>query len=237
MIKIYSLIDPIDGLIKYVGKTKGSLKRRLQNHECSARRSKVRTLNNNWIKGLLVSGLTPSIQLIEEVVEDVWEEREKYWIVEYKQRGFILKNMTIGGDRGGDWSGKQHTEETKKKIAIANTGEKNGFYNKTHSEGHKQTLKNLGKERVSQLHTPEVRLKLSNHIKTETHRKNISKANSNNSKLNKQVIQINKITNEPIKIWKSIKEAAANNKTHEPLISAVCRGKNYSAGGFKWSYL
>ena len=45
MITIYTLTDPRDGLIKYVGKTKEKLRRRLQCHESDARNKKVRNLN------------------------------------------------------------------------------------------------------------------------------------------------------------------------------------------------
>lgn len=42
-------------------------------------------------------------------------------------------NVAEGGMHGGlGMIDKQHTEETKRKISIANTGYKNGFYGKTH---------------------------------------------------------------------------------------------------------
>jgi NUMOD3 motif len=55
------------------------------------------------------------------------------------------------------------------------------------------------------------------------------------SKLNsKKVIQIDKITKTPIRLWDSIKDAQETLNVHH--ISECCRSKQKSAGGFIWCY-
>lgn len=62
--------------------------------------------------------------------------------------------------------------------------------------------------------------------------------NETKQKLSKIVIQIDKETNEPIKEWQSVTEAAKQLGICLNNISACCRGVNRhkSAGGYKWKY-
>ena len=62
--------------------------------------------------------------------------------------------------------------------------------------------------------------------------------NETKQKLSKIVIQIDKETNEPIKEWQSLTEAAKQIGICLSNISACCRGVNRhkSAGGYKWQY-
>jgi len=236
MITIYTLTDPRDNLVKYVGKTKSTLKKRLQSHESDARTRKVRNLNINWIKNLLDNGLHPIIEELESVSEFEWEQAEIFWINQIRVWGFQIKNMTIGGDRGGDWTGKHHTVETKLKIGKANTGKNNGFYNKTHSELHKDKLRNLAKNRSGRKLSEDSIKKMKSHIKTENHRKKLSSALLNNPKLVKKINQISP-DGEIVKTWSSIKSAAESIGKDSSLIVAVCKGKRKTAYGFSWKYV
>ena len=58
--------------------------------------------------------------------------------------------------------GKHISEETRKKISLAQKGEKNGFYNKHHSEETKRKLSEIGKRRIV---SEETRKKISEGIK------------------------------------------------------------------------
>jgi group I intron endonuclease len=99
MNKIYALKDPISDDIRYIGKTKNDLKKRLYEH-CTIRNLKEKNHKNNWIKSLLKLNHRPVIILIEEVVDSDWQEREIYWIEFYKNIGNNLTNGTNGGDGG-----------------------------------------------------------------------------------------------------------------------------------------
>ncbi len=86
--KIYKLIDPITFEIKYIGVTVQKLQNRLNQHKHEALHFK-KTHKRHWLKKLYDSGYIPIIELIEEVEESIWEEKEIYWINYYG-----LENLT-----------------------------------------------------------------------------------------------------------------------------------------------
>lgn len=108
--KIYTLTDPRDGLIKYVGYTTKTLEKRLTGHLNPAT-LKNKSKKNSWIKSLKKQRLIPIIELIDEVKDyNFWE---CHYISLYKSWGFPLTNGTPGGDgRHGPLS-----LETRKKIS------------------------------------------------------------------------------------------------------------------------
>lgn len=117
---VYSLSDPRNGLVKYIGITKNP-KERLRKHLSQ----KNVTLKNNWVKSLLSNGVTPIMTLVDSSIDrESINEKEKQWIIKYREWGCDLKNMTNGGDGGDTFSGKHHTEEAKNKISLANKGRK-----------------------------------------------------------------------------------------------------------------
>jgi hypothetical protein len=95
-IKIYTLKDPIFNKIRYVGKTKYTLKQRLAKHLVT----KEKNYRGNWIRSILKQNLVPIIELIEEIKEEKWVFWEKYWISQFKTWGFNLVNATEGGESG-----------------------------------------------------------------------------------------------------------------------------------------
>ena len=116
---IYTLKDPTDGLIKYIGKTKDvekRLKRHLSNWSLN---SEPWTRKNKWLKWLKNSEMSPIIEILDTGNENNINDLEKYWIAQFKCWGFNLKNGTIGGD-GVDWTGKKHKESTKKLLRCGN---------------------------------------------------------------------------------------------------------------------
>lgn len=151
MVKIYLLKDPDTNKIKYVGKTVQKLKYRLSGHISASKRRRTSYVNC-WIYSLIKNNKKPIIELIEEVSQDIWEEREKFWISYYKD----LCNHQIGGGHGNfgislskqhrkniskslrgksrdketrnkiskGHKGKKLSEETKRKLSILNKGKK-----------------------------------------------------------------------------------------------------------------
>ena len=147
MIKIYTLRHPLTNEIKYVGKTKGTLKNRWYSHISNYKLSKEKSYKNSWIVSLKKENLKPTIELLDEVPENEWEFWEKYWISQFLQWGFKLTNMTKGGEgsNGGKGSlGYKHTEETKRNISIANSKPKNQeWINKVANSMRKTVAKNI----------------------------------------------------------------------------------------------
>jgi len=121
MVKIYSLIDPINNNIRYIGKTITPLNERLKVHINQSKKAIKPTHKEAWIKSLILKGERPIIKLIEEVEIEKWVEREIYWIKHYPK----LTNISIGGD-GGNLGGK-HTNENLKRLSI-NAKNIKGFY-------------------------------------------------------------------------------------------------------------
>ena len=95
VVYIYSLKDPRDYQIKYIGKTI-DIDRRRKEHNQIHRNKKSK--KNSWIIHLIKNGMQPIMEVLEECKELDWVERERYWIRYYNELGFNLKNMTLGGE-------------------------------------------------------------------------------------------------------------------------------------------
>ncbi len=98
MVKIYGIICPIIGEVRYIGKTDQDLRRRLTNHLSDARKN-AENHRQRWIRKCLNIGLLPSIFLLEEVpAGQCWQEREIAWIARAIELGYRLTNQTTGGE-------------------------------------------------------------------------------------------------------------------------------------------
>jgi hypothetical protein len=79
-------------------------------------------------------------------------EAEKFLIAFYgrKDNGTgCLRNLTDGGEWGGYWTGKTLSAEHKEKDRLANLGEKNGFFGKQHTA---ETKAKIAKANSSWVH-------------------------------------------------------------------------------------
>jgi hypothetical protein len=94
---IYGLVCPLEGEIKYIGKTKGDPDARLRQHINVAHKKKHLGGKNLWIRSLHKEGHVPLVKILEECEGDSWLEREKYWI-KYFSEGMFLFNVTPGGE-------------------------------------------------------------------------------------------------------------------------------------------
>lgn len=92
---IYSLEYP-EGNIKYIGKSDNP-KDRLRNHLIDAKNFTV-THKLAWLNGLFKKGLSPVLNIIDEVSQEEWPFWEIHYISLYKSWGFNLTNSTEGGD-------------------------------------------------------------------------------------------------------------------------------------------
>lgn len=116
-IKIYTLQDPITKQIRYIGKTKNTLNKRLISHIFD----KANNHKTCWIKSLKLQNLLPIIDLLDEVEEENWEFWEIYYISLFKTWNFKLTNSTEGGAGMYKYN---VTNETKKKLSISNKNRK-----------------------------------------------------------------------------------------------------------------
>lgn len=110
--RIYALIDPISGLVKYIGKTVQPLNRRLYYHILDSKKYNYR--NAQWIKFLSKSYLRPEIKLVEECAEN-WAEREKFWINHFR----AICDLTNDTDGGEGALGGIVSQESREKISAS----------------------------------------------------------------------------------------------------------------------
>ena len=107
---IYTLTDPRDNKIKYIGKT-NNIDKRLYRHLSE---NNTNSKKSNWINNLKINNLKPIIEVLDTGSVEEINKMEIYWISQFKTWGFELKNFTNGGD--GGWDDKKHTELSKEKM-------------------------------------------------------------------------------------------------------------------------
>ena len=204
IVYIYSLKDPRDYQIKYIGKTI-DIDRRRKEHNQIHRNKKSK--KNSWIIHLIENGMQPIMEILEECEETNWVEREMYWIQYYKEFGFDLKNMTLGGESNG---GYVFTKEDRLK--------------QSKSQKLRHEIKPFSKE---------TRKKLSEKAKETLNGLDNLKLGSKTCQV--PIIQKTK-EGEIIKEWKSLQQAADELEIERSNISHCLRGRIKTSGGFKWEY-
>ena len=98
----------------------------------------------------------------------------------------MLKFVTRGEHNRLHNAGKHHSDETRRKISEAKTGEKNPFYGKHHSEEVRKKMSESHKSKNHPMygkhHSEDTRRKMSESLKgrtfSEEHRRKISEANT-----------------------------------------------------------
>lgn len=122
---VYTLTDPIDLLVKYIGVTSRP-KRRFREHIADMNS----TLKCTWIKKLKLLGLSPIYDEIDETDTENFKLIEQYWISQFKTWGFPLKNMTDGGEGSYGvipWNKGlngcyKHTDKAKEQMSLSRKG-------------------------------------------------------------------------------------------------------------------
>lgn len=114
-VAIYTLSDPRNGAVRYVGVTTRTLTARLRGH-LRYRGNDHRTA---WVQSLVRLGLAPAIAEIDRVPIEERGAGEQRWIDHYRSQGADLTN----GTRGGLGSpGYLHTAEARARMSAAKRG-------------------------------------------------------------------------------------------------------------------
>lgn len=118
---IYYLLDPITKEIRYVGKAVNINRRKCEHLAPS--RLKEKCHRNSWIKSLLEQDLKP-IMVIKIATKNITElgQLEKDEIKNLRSKNVNLTNHTEGGEGVVGYKWGHHTEESKRKISLANKG-------------------------------------------------------------------------------------------------------------------
>lgn len=212
---IYTLNDPYNDEIRYVGKT-DNLCKRLNEHIRKSNLSK--THKNNWIQHLLKNGKTPTIEILDIVPKNEWTFWEIYWIDLLKSWNINLTNIAYGGI-GGDSGEVTRMKISEKLKGIVRSKETIEKYRISHLN--KKHL-NITKKKMSLNHTG-----LGNPM--------FGKTRTESSKTYRKVIQLDIFSN-PIKEWNGLSIASKELKINRCTISDVCNNRKKTAGGYKWKY-
>lgn len=117
IVYIYSLRDPRDNALRYIGKTTNP-KRRWHAH-CKDFRTGHK---DRWLKQLNSIGLKPIMEIVETIENSNdldWQDRERWWIKSSMEAGHPLTNLDSGGN-----SGMEKSAETRAKLSTIFTGRK-----------------------------------------------------------------------------------------------------------------
>lgn len=227
---IYTLKDPRDQQIRYVGKA-NNISQRYKAHLNNS--NNPTSHKNNWIALLKHLGLKPIMEIIEIVPIEEWIFWERYWISQFKTWGFDLTNHKDGGD------GPTFGNRTSFKY------------------GHIPWNKNKGNIKICKICSSEFKSQLSSgrntcskpcstKLKKETPNKGRFSKNKvpwNKGKKglklrpDKNVHQYSKDKQKFIKTWKTAKEASIILKINEDGIGQCSRNKSKSSGNFWWTYI
>jgi hypothetical protein len=217
-IKIYGLIEPITNEIKYIGKTKQELSKRLYAHIHESKNSN--TKKNKWIKSLTNKNLKPKIEEIDIVSESNWEFWEQYWISQFKAWGFELKNTDEGGKgQSSEFMKKNNPmfkKENREKISKSLQGN-------TFAKGFK--------------HTEETKNKVKkNHARFWSNKKRSQRTIDKISETKSKPIFQFELNGDFIKKFNSVKEAILETKSDRATLYRCLNKQTKKCKGFIWSW-
>lgn len=246
--KIYSLSCPITNEIRYIGFTsRESLQKRFSEHITPSALVKSNK-KNNWIKSLLKKNLKPIIEFVDDCTESNWQERESFWIYQFKAWGFKLLNETYGGE--GTLGYKQSDTHkmmlwlaNKNKIISSETKLKMSDSAKLRKHSEKTKLK-IGLIRKGKYHSEETKLQMSNSAKGKT----VSEETRAKMSLIRKGVKLKFAPKKgkkvimysleliPLEKFDKIILAEKSTGISATSINNNLKNKTKSAGGFVWKY-
>ncbi len=228
----------------YVGKSL-NIFIRIKNHKISITSNKKKYFFINALKKYGWNGFDISIlEQYDQIENNVLLEIEAYYIRKYDstnpKKGYnIFKKSTGTGCF-------KHSEESKKKMSetskkTAKRGKDHWLFSIPRTQETKEKMSQAKKGKYNGINNPNYGKKISE--KSRTKMKNTKANNPQDFSFKfKPVKQINPNTKEIVNIYKSITEAAGNNKEKISSISIVCNNriingyKRQICNGFKWEF-
>lgn len=234
MTTIYTLTDPMDNQVKYIGQTKNPCRRL-----CEHLREKTLTKKNNWIKSLQKKGYNPIFEVLDEVEEKDANFWEIYWISQFRTWGFKLKNGTIGGDKPPVKYGNENVfkrPDIAKRIQKMNKDRKGKTLDEIYGKEKAEELRIMKSKRMSGENNPIYGKKRSEKTKQKISEANSGKKNGNYGKKlseehKQKLIAVNKgkILSEETK--QKIRESAIGRKMSKETINKISTASSGSSNG------
>ena len=245
---IYCITNEIDGRL-YIGQTKDPYKR-WNRHLGYARHQNYKSKGDLYLDMGRLGADNFSFKVIDTCEHAEMDEREKFWIRKLNSLAPNGYNLLRGGVtlRGKDnpfWRHK-HTQETKKKISIKNTGR---VWTDEQRELAKKRNSGENAPFYGRHHTPESIAKLVRSNTERGHYKRASEAMKGNDRWKyvkrKRVAMISMKTGEVIREFTNAVEAGnflkdqGLTKAKHPnnIVTGVCSGNERSAAGYYWEYI
>lgn len=148
---IYQAQNTIDGIL-YIGQTSRAIRDRAREHCNDAKARRDNTHFHNAIRKYGCKAF--EWRVLQEVDDSLLDSAEIYWIELALDQGFILYNLSTGGQNGGTMRGRNHSEATRQRMSEAATGRKGHDY--TAEERSRMSESHKGKK-----FSEETRLKMS----------------------------------------------------------------------------
>lgn len=235
---IYKAVNKINGNT-YIGKTVNTLNYRKSGHINAALKRNNNTYFHKAIRKYGKENFEWSV-IQTCITENHLNLAEQAYIELYKIKGIKLYNMTEGGE---GTVGFKPSKETRKNMSKRTSGENNPMYGKkghlAPSFGKPGTM--LGKNQSDES-KEKIRQALIGRVFSEKHRKKLSlsgieKHKGKNHSKSKKVYQIDINTNEIIKTWDCLREAARDLNVSHANLSRACNNPKKISNGFRWAYV
>lgn len=245
MIIIYALSDPRNDEIRYIGKT-NNIKKRVRDHLSLKEKN---FLKNNWLKNLKNEGLKPNVLTLEITTEELWKEREIFYIKHYKEKYNKLTNMTDGGE-GVTFTPEIRDRLSKKLISIGHKPSKEALEKSMKSRmGKELSLEHrnrISKSLVGTVKTEEQKIKNRNRMlgkkMSESSKEKLSRSRmgyvwreESKDKLRKNILKLD-TNGVVITEYKGITTAAKEIGGDISNIWRCLNNQRKTAYGYKWKY-
>lgn len=112
---VYGLYGP-DGHLRYIGKTKQRLGRRIVAHRRRARQGLTSTHCDNWLRSI---DCAPLVGILGLFTDQEWQLADRTWIADARLRGANLTNAAPGGEGYAGW---HHSVESRARISAGTRG-------------------------------------------------------------------------------------------------------------------
>ena len=219
--------------IRYIGKAK-NLHNRYSVHMYQARSNKSNTYCSNWIKSLLKQGKEPTIIELDKCEDSIWEDVERKYIQEFKDKGYNLVNLEDGGSSKAHITQKNpigFDKRTRKKVYMLNTNmeilrtfnstiEASKFIN-----GNRQPISGCCRMKFP-----------SQRGYIWRYEENVATIKILREGRLKAVEQIDLASGKIINTYISCAEASRKTGVNKANIANCCRGIVHTAKGFKWRF-
>lgn len=216
---IYGLIDPRDGEIRYIGKTKNP-KTRLSGHITESKKNNSDNYRLKWLRKLSKLGLSPGIIFLKICQVDDFEKYETEYIKKYSNNRLTNSDDTGQGNknRKREILDRQSQKLGKKVFQY----ELNGIFIKEYRSA---------RQAASELKTNHANIvRCCNGLYKHTlgfifsyEKKDVIKV-SNPNAIKKSVIEIDEFGNQ-INIWISLMDCSKDTGIDNGNLSRVCNGK------------